>query len=87
MFRFSILDWGCFKFARCSFRGSMFPCSWKISRGVNKVPFDVCHVAWCIKVQPVLFLSGRTILRADIDLKIGSKLKIVNNTVTSITGK
>ena len=65
----------------------MFPCSWKISRAINKVPFDVCHVAWCTEVWPGLFLSGRTILRADPDLKIGPKLKIVNNTVTSIKGK
>ena len=87
LFRCSILDWGCFKFARCLFKGSMFPCSWKISRGVNKVPFDVCHIAQCTKVRPVLFLSGRTILRADPDLKIGPKLKIVNDIVTSITRK
>ena len=87
LFSGSILDWGCFKFARCSFRGSMFLCSWEISRGVNKVPFDVCHVAWCTKVRPVLFLSGRTILCADPDLKIGPKLKIVNDIVTSIIGK
>ena len=72
---------------RCSFRGSMFPCSWKISRGVNNVPFDVCHIAWCTKVRPMLFLSGRTILRADLDLKIGPKLKIVNDTITSIIGE
>ena len=39
------------------------------------------------KVRPVLFLSGRTILRVDPDLKTGPKLKIVNDTVTSITGK
>ena len=65
----------------------MFPYSWKISRGVNKVSFNVCHVAWCTKVWPVLFLSGRRILCADPDLKIGPKLKIVNDTVTCITGK
>jgi hypothetical protein len=65
----------------------MLPCCWKISRGVNKVPFDVCHVAWCTKVRPVLFLSGQTILHADPDLKIGPRLKIVNDTVTSIIGK
>jgi hypothetical protein len=35
----------------------------------------------------VLFLSGRTILRTDLDLKTWSKLKIVNYIVTSIIGK
>ena len=39
------------------------------------------------KVRPMLFLSGRTILCADPDLKIGPKLKIVNDIVTSIIGK
>jgi hypothetical protein len=78
---------GCFKFVRCSFKGSMVPCSLKISRGVNKVPFDVCHITWCTKVRSMLFLCSRTILRADPDLKIGPKLKIVNDIVTSITGK
>ena len=34
----------------------------------------------------MLFLNGQTILR-DLDLKTGSKLKIVNDTVTSIIGK
>jgi hypothetical protein len=54
----------------------MVLCSLKISRGVNKVPFDVCHIAWCTKVRPMLFLNDQTILRADPDLKIGPKLKI-----------
>ena len=35
----------------------------------------------------MLFLSGGTILRVNPDLKIGPKLKIVNDTVTSIIGK
>jgi hypothetical protein len=35
----------------------------------------------------VLFLSGWTILHVDLDLKIGPKLKIVNDIITSITGK
>jgi len=38
------------------------------------------------KVWP-MFLSGRTILRANSDLKTGPKLKIINDTVTSIIGK
>jgi hypothetical protein len=35
----------------------------------------------------VLFLSSWTILHADLDLKIGRKLKIVNDIITSIIGK